>query len=91
MLRLLVVLLVVALVVALVAYVLRRRRLASAPPPFWAIEERTHRGAVELRAVRRGQEPVLLERVPVDADDFELAIEEARARARSRVTALASR
>ena len=87
--RLLVLLVAVALVVAVVLYVLRRRARADAAQP-WHVAEVAHDGALELRALRPGQEPVLLDRVDLGAEDFELAVEEARARALSRVVALNS-
>ena len=57
-------------------------------PGTWRLEERSDGELVTLRAVRRGDEPLLLGSVPIAASDFDTRIYELRVEAESKVLAL---
>jgi hypothetical protein len=78
---------VVALVVVMLVSLVASRRAARAP---WALREVSDGSAMQVLAVKPGQEPLLVARVPFDAEDFDGQLFEARSEGRARVRALNS-
>jgi hypothetical protein len=87
--KLVVLLLVVLVVVALVlaARAIARRGRDGQP---WALEEVSDGELVTVRAVRPGNEPLLVGAVPFASADFESRLEELRAEGRYKLAALNS-
>ena len=85
-------LLILAVLVALVVWfgvsLVGGARSKRAP---WALREESDGDAMRVLAVKPGQQPLLVSRVPFDAEDFDSALHEARAEGRARVGALNSR
>lgn len=89
-------LLVLVLVVVLTAVIwtLVRNWLAQRRdrrPQRWSLEERSDGELVTLRAMRRGDEPLLLGSVPIAAADFDTRLYELRVEAETKVAALNDR
>jgi hypothetical protein len=82
---LLLVLLVVALVLAARAMARRRRTGGE-----WELEEVSDGELVTVRAVRPGDQPLLVGAVPFASADFESRLEELRAEGRHKLAALNS-
>ena len=76
---------VVVAVVVLVVSLVASRRAARAP---WALREESDGDAMKVLAVKPGQEPLLVARVPFDVEDFDGQLFEARSEGRARVGAL---
>ena len=76
---------VVVLVVALIVSLVAARRAARAP---WALREESDGDAMKVLAVKPGQAPLLVARVPFDVEDFDGQLFEARSEGRARVSAL---
>lgn len=88
------VILIVVVVLAAAVFVLVRGWIAerrARRPGRWRLEERSDGELVTLRAVRSGDEPLLLGSVPVAAQDFDSRLYELRAGAREKVAALNDR
>ena len=88
--RAVILLVVVVGVTALLYWYLRgwlsERRAAR--PGAWRLEERSDGELLTLRAVRRGDEPLLLGSVAIAATDFDTRIYELRVEAQAKVDAL---
>jgi hypothetical protein len=76
---------VVVLALVLIVSLVRARRSARAP---WALREESDGEAMAVLAVKPGQAPLLVERVPFDVEDFDSRLFEARSEGRARVSAL---
>ena len=77
--------LLVAVAVWISASLLRNWRAKRAP---WALREESDGDAMKVLAVKPGQAPLLVARVPFDAEDFDGQLFEARSEGRARVSAL---
>ena len=87
LLALLLISIVVMIVLVAVFTAISNRREARAP---WALREESDGEALRVLAVRPGQEPLEVARVPFSAEDFDSRLHEARAEGRARVAALNS-
>ena len=54
----------------------------------WELREESDGAAMKVLAVKSGQEPLVVARVPFDAEDFDGQLFEARSEGRARVSAL---
>jgi hypothetical protein len=79
-------LLLIALLVGVVVWLatsqLRSRRAK------WELKEQSDGAAMKVLAVKTGQEPLVVARVPFDVEDFDSQLFEARSEGRARVRAL---
>jgi hypothetical protein len=76
---------VIVLIVVLIVSLVAARRAARAP---WTLREESVGGAMRVLAVKAGQEPLEVARVPFDVEDFDSRLFEARSEGRARVSAL---
>jgi hypothetical protein len=82
---LLLIAIVVMIVLVAVFLAISRRREARAP---WALREESDGEAMRVLAVRPGQEPLEVARVPFSGEDFDSRLFEARSEGRARISAL---
>ena len=79
-------LLLIALIIGVIVWVagsqLRSRRAK------WELTEHSDGSTMEVLAVKRGQQSLVVARVPFDAEDFDSQLFEARSEGRARVRAL---
>ena len=78
---------ILVLIVVLIVSLVAARRAARAP---WALREESDGDAMKVLAVKPGQAPLLVARVPFDSEDFDGQLFEARSEGRARVSALES-
>ena len=76
---------ILVLIVVLVVSLVAARRATRSP---WALREESEGDAMKVMAVKPGQAPLLVARVPFDSEDFDGQLFEARSEGRARVSAL---
>ncbi len=86
--RAVLILLIVLLITSGIVYAARGWMAARARSGPWRLEERSDGELITLRAVRPGDEPLLLGSAPIGAQDFDDKLHMARAEAREKIAAL---
>ena len=89
--RVLLILLILVLVTSGIVYAARGWMAARARKGPWRLEERSDGELITLRAVRPGDEPLLLGSAPIAAQDFDDKLHMARSEAREKIAALNAR
>jgi hypothetical protein len=85
LLLLLVLLIALAVVIVSIVRALQARRTERDP---WTLRERSDGETLRLYASKAGEQPLLVEAIPFAAEDFDMRLYEARARAQERLIAL---